>query len=229
MKKPATHLMSVRQGDNEPLEDYTIRFNQEAMQVEDFTDQAAIQAILTGLRPGAFRWDIAKNTPKTLSGVIEEAQKHVIAEGLTFTDESRYQAPPEEEEPKLREDGTPNSDRRKVKSEPPPPPHPRRSQFDRYTPLTIPRRDILYQIQSQNVLKRPKPLKTPFGRKNKNKYCRYHHDHGHDTEDCFELKVEIEALIHRGQLRHFMAGPNVPAATQRPSSATTKPTSDSGY
>ena len=35
--------------------------------------------------------------------MIVEAQKHVIAEGLTFTDESRYQAPPKEEEPKVRE------------------------------------------------------------------------------------------------------------------------------
>ena len=78
--------------------------------------------------------------------MIEEAQKHVIAEGLTFTDESRYPDPPEEEEPKLREDGAPTSDRRKVKSETPPPPHPRRSRFDRYTSLTIPRRDILHQI-----------------------------------------------------------------------------------
>ena len=60
------------------------------MQVEDFTDQAAIQAILAGLRPGAFRWDIAKNTPKTLLGVIEEAHKHLIAEGLTFANDSRY-------------------------------------------------------------------------------------------------------------------------------------------
>ena len=55
-------------------------------------------------------------------------------------------------------------------------------------------------------------MKTPFGRKNKNKYCRYHRDYGHDTEDCFELKEEIKALICRGQLRHFVAGPNAPAA-----------------
>ena len=164
MKKPATHLMSVRQGDNETLEDYTRRFNQEAMQVEDFTDQAAIQAMLAGLKPGAFRWDIAKNTPKTLSGVIEEAQKHVIAEGLTFVDESRYRVPAEVEESKLREGGQLNSDRRKARSEPPPPPRPRKSQFDRYTPLTTPRREILHQIQGQNMLKKPEPLKTPFGR-----------------------------------------------------------------
>ena len=79
--------------------------------------------------------------------MIVEAQKHVIAEGLTFTDESRYQATPKEEEPKMREDEAPNSDRRKVNSEPPPPLHPRISQFHRYTPLTMPRKDILHQIQ----------------------------------------------------------------------------------
>ena len=55
VKKPATHLMSVRQGEDESLEAYTKRFNHEAMLVEDFTDQAAIQAILNGLRPGAFK------------------------------------------------------------------------------------------------------------------------------------------------------------------------------
>ena len=91
VKKPAIHLMSMRQGENESLEAYTNRFNNEAMLVEDFTDQAAIQAILNGLRPGAFKWDIAKNTPRTLSGVIEEAHKHVIAEELVFSDAVRPQ------------------------------------------------------------------------------------------------------------------------------------------
>lgn len=37
-------------------------------------------------------------------------------------------------------------------------------------------------------------------RKNKNKYCRYHHDYNHDTEDYFELKEEIEALIREVRL-----------------------------
>ena len=38
MKKPATHLMSIKQEDNESLEEYTRRFNQETMQVKDFID-----------------------------------------------------------------------------------------------------------------------------------------------------------------------------------------------
>ena len=55
VKKPVTNLMSVRQGENESLEAYTKRFNNEAMLVEDFTDKVAIQVILNGIRLGAFK------------------------------------------------------------------------------------------------------------------------------------------------------------------------------
>ena len=42
LKKPSGHLMSVKQGENEPLDEYAKRFNDEAMQVEDYIDQAAV-------------------------------------------------------------------------------------------------------------------------------------------------------------------------------------------
>ncbi|GAV76342.1 LOW QUALITY PROTEIN: hypothetical protein CFOL_v3_19817, partial [Cephalotus follicularis] len=36
------------------------------------------------------------------------------------------------------------------------------------------------------------------------KYCRYHHDHGHDTEECRQLKNQIEDLIRKGHMRKYV-------------------------
>ncbi|KAL0385972.1 UNVERIFIED_CONTAM: hypothetical protein Sradi_2991500 [Sesamum radiatum] len=48
---------------------------------------------------------------------------------------------------------------------------------------------------------------SPKGQFEKNaseKYCHFHRDRGHSTEECFHLKNEIEKLIRRGYLREFV-------------------------
>ncbi|GAV76265.1 LOW QUALITY PROTEIN: hypothetical protein CFOL_v3_19740, partial [Cephalotus follicularis] len=47
----------------------------------------------------------------------------------------------------------------------------------------------------------PEKLRTPVENRNVEKYCRYHRDHGHDTEECRQLKNQIEDLIRKGHLR----------------------------
>ena len=56
--------------------------------------------------------------------------------------------------------------------------------------------------------KNPAKLKSPSKRRNQNKYCRYHKDHGHDSKDCFKMKVTIAKLIEKGHLTEFVTNNN---------------------
>ena len=49
----------------------------------------------------------------------------------------------------------------------------------------------------------PKPLRTDPEKRNKSLYCRFHKDTRHDTDDCRQLKDEVEFLIRRGKLNKF--------------------------
>ena len=46
-------------------------------------------------------------------------------------------------------------------------------------------------------------MKGDSNKRNRNKYCRFYKDHGHDTDKCFDLKQQIENFIRQGKLRNF--------------------------
>ena len=63
---------------------------------------------------------------------------------------------------------------------------------------------IFTQIKDEHYLKWPKPLHSSPNVRDKNKYCRFHKDHGHNTEDCRDLKEQIEELIQKGKLQKYV-------------------------
>ena len=73
-----------------------------------------------------------------------------------------------------------------------------------YTPLNVPLEQVLMQIKDDPSLKWPKKMKGDPNKRNRNKYCRFHRDHGHDTDECFDLKQQIKNLIRQGKLRNFL-------------------------
>ena len=60
------------------------------------------------------------------------------------------------------------------------------------------------QIKDEEALTYPGKLKGDPNRRSKDKYYRFHRDHGHDTTDCYDLKQQIEALIKQGKLQRFI-------------------------
>ena len=60
------------------------------------------------------------------------------------------------------------------------------------------------QIRDNPSLQWSKPINTPIERRDKNKYCRFHQDHGHCIDECRHLKDYVETLIRQGKLHKFI-------------------------
>ena len=61
------------------------------------------------------------------------------------------------------------------------------------------------QIKDEGSLTFPGKLKSDPTKRSRNKYYRFHRDHGHDSADCYDLKQQIEALIREGKLQKFVS------------------------
>ncbi|XP_023873740.1 uncharacterized protein LOC111986342 [Quercus suber] len=60
------------------------------------------------------------------------------------------------------------------------------------------------EIKDEPGSKWPKSLSTSLRKCDPKKYCRFHKDHGHYTDECCDLKEQIEELIQRGKLQKFV-------------------------
>ncbi|GJT58532.1 reverse transcriptase domain-containing protein [Tanacetum coccineum] len=52
--------------------------------------------------------------------------------------------------------------------------------------------------------KPPPPMVTPVEKRSSNKFCDFHNDKGHSTDECMQLKNQIEELVRAGKLSHLI-------------------------
>ena len=68
----------------------------------------------------------------------------------------------------------------------------------------MPLEQVLMQIKDDPSLKWQEKMKGDPNKRNGNKYCHFHRDHGHNRDECYDLKQQIENLIRQGKLRNFL-------------------------
>ena len=60
--------------------------------------------------------------------------------------------------------------------------------YSNYTPLNASLDQVLMQIKDNPSLKWPERMKGDPSKRNKSKYYRFHRDHGHNMDECYDLK-----------------------------------------
>ncbi|KAF3497309.1 hypothetical protein DY000_02053183 [Brassica cretica] len=63
--------------------------------------------------------------------------------------------------------------------------------------------NVLRQMGQQ--VKWPQNVKAPDSFRNPGLWCGFHLDHGHKTEDCVALRIEVNELLQKGHLREFLS------------------------
>nr|GFA98985.1 reverse transcriptase domain-containing protein [Tanacetum cinerariifolium] len=97
---------------------------------------------------------------------------------------------------------------------------------NRFTPLTRTPKEIL--AAKANKFQPPPPMVTPVEKTNGNKFCDFHNDKGHSTDECMQLKKQIEELVRAGKLSHLIKeikqGREQPKIRRKETAAKDKPT-----
>ncbi|KAL0405360.1 UNVERIFIED_CONTAM: hypothetical protein Slati_3849900 [Sesamum latifolium] len=100
---------------------------------------------------------------------------------------------------------------------------PYRPKFHRYTPLATTRTKALMMVEKSNLLQWPQHTRFTPAKKYSGKYCKFHKERGHDTEDCYQLKDEIERLVRQGYFKEYKLERDEPKDYRKGDSRTRSP------
>ena len=174
-------------------------------------------------------FSISKNPQASMAEVLAKAEKYINGEEALIskkgsssthkeksgTDKRRGQSPKRQSdrERSPKKDGERSPKRRgNLRDRLGPPQLERRQRYSpqRFTPLTASVLQVLHEVRNEQFLRWPTQMKSNPATRDNTRYCEFHRDYGHRTDDCIQLNKEIEYLIRRGYLRRFIAPENQP-------------------
>ncbi|GKV30032.1 hypothetical protein SLEP1_g38898 [Rubroshorea leprosula] len=201
IKKTTSELMRVKQRDGESLKNFMSRFNDAVLEVNSFDQAVGITAVILGLSHERFRDSLLKHLANTFSEVNDRSLKFITAEEYAL---SQNITPIKNQHPDWR-DENPNRKRMKTtqnrgpmptstlrfgRPNSAPPQQPAGKPPVNWTPFNLPRSQIFMQIKNKMDLRRPGPMRTAAATRDHTRYCDFHQDHGHTTEQCNSLREQ---------------------------------------
>jgi len=201
-KRTADHLLTIKQGERETLRSYVTRFTRGMLEVDETDDKVQLTTFKAGLKSGDFVASLAKNPPRTMAEALLKAQKYMNAEealaAMDGAEKTKKNDREDDRRGKKRDRAERRNDEGSKRREE------RNPRLGRFTPLVMPVDQILTEIRDEPSLRWPRPLQSSPDVRDKRKYCRFHKDYGHYTEDCRDLKEQIEELIRKGKLQQYV-------------------------
>ncbi|GKV34728.1 hypothetical protein SLEP1_g43074 [Rubroshorea leprosula] len=215
IRKTTSELMRVKRRDGESLKNYMSRFNDVVLEVSSFDQVVGIAVMISGLKHDRFQDSLFKHPATTFSEVNDRSLKFITAEEYALAQNS---TPPKNQNPNWRDENPSRKRMRMAQNRGPmststprfrrpnsaPPQQSTGKPPVTWTPFNLPRSQIFMQIKNKMDLRRPGPMITTIASRDHNRYCDFHQDHGHTTEQCNSLRSELESLAQKGMLNEYI-------------------------
>ncbi|XP_011100646.1 uncharacterized protein LOC105178796 [Sesamum indicum] len=197
-KRSATHLFTIRQRNDEALKNFMGRFNNETLEVPGLRIDMMISILIHGLKKGVFASALARDPPSDVEQLMNLAQKYIDEEEMNAMKDGEWRVEYGRDRGyDVKNDKRSRHNRNKV-------PH-YSQKYNKYTPLNTTRARALLMVERKDVRRWPKPTRATPAKKHSSKYCRFHRERGHDTEECYQLKDEIERLVRQGYFKDLVS------------------------
>ena len=228
-RKPSCHLLTIKQGSQESLKSYVQRFNAESLKIDVPDEKFAITAFIAGLgvQSKDLMFSISKNPQASMAEVLAKAEKYINGEEALLskressstrkekgaTDRRRGRSPKRQgdqrKSPGTERERSPKR-RRNLRDRLGPPQSQGRQRYSpqRFTPLMASVSQVLHEVRNEQFLRWTTQMKSDPATRDNTKYYEFHRDYGHRTDNCIQLRREIEYLIQRGYLRRFISPGN---------------------
>ncbi|KAM6555168.1 hypothetical protein CsatB_015930 [Cannabis sativa] len=212
-------LVAIKQKPDEPLKDYIQRFMQEATKVKNLSDDGKRAAIMGGILVGSRLWKDTRRKPThTMRDFLDRADEFIKleeaernAQNFNHTKNKKNGTSSNSQSSQggnarngsnngkrgNNSNGGNNNDNKRLKNTPEPPRRDPIPRFTTYSLLLDTRENIYNATHSVVPYRKPYPMRKDISKRDMNKFCRFHNDYGHDTDECNNLKEEIEFLIRQ--------------------------------
>ncbi|XP_021858453.2 uncharacterized protein [Spinacia oleracea] len=200
-EKTSAELWSVKQRGDESLRDYLGRFNREVELIPNMKPDVAILALTHGLHKSRYRDYLAKKNVPNLGAALEKADEYIRIEEFNKTlvvsghDDDVQPQRTDFRKGDKREKGSQRKKDNTDKYE--------NDEYESYAPLLVPRSQIFFMNRTDDKWQRPR--KMHFKNRDQSKWCDFHDDYGHTTDECRDLKNNVEDLIRRGYFKQYRA------------------------
>ncbi|GJW68622.1 reverse transcriptase domain-containing protein [Tanacetum coccineum] len=192
--KDPVEIHNIRQRDGESMEEFVRRYKLECRDVKGAPECMKISRYMHGITNPELIKRLHDKIPKSVDKMMRVTTAFLRCEVAASNRERKKSLPPwKQHEAGQKQNFKKGGFRNQQRSE---------QKQDRFTLLTKTPKGIL--ALDKGKFKPPPPITTLVEKRNASKFCEFHGEVGHTTDECMHLKRQIEEMFKAGKLSHLI-------------------------